>query len=230
MTGGAELRKALEAGLRTALEERGFRRQRKKQYFQAAHLAEPPLVAQLVVEVDTHRDGTVRMAGVAQVVCPAVDEAFASAPDDALTRGQRIYRGRLSNALATRTFGRLENPARREPLEWSAGDEESGEPALHDLLTFVDGPATTWLGSRSSVAQVRAAVDPGGEDEGNGSAVRNVSVLDALLSERARGVERLRRYGAHPEERMDSPEQVEAFVRWLETVEPRPDLLPADGT
>jgi hypothetical protein len=169
------------------------------------------------------------MSGVAQVVCPAVDEAFASAPDDALTRGQRIYRGRLSNALATRTFGQLQNPARREPLEWTAEDEQSGERALRDLLAFVDGSVTAWLGSRSSVALVRAAVDPGGEDEGDGSDVRNVSVLDALLGERGRGIERLRRYGARPQEKMDSPEQVEAFLGWLETVEPRPDLAPLDG-
>ena len=224
MTGGRTLRQALEASLKTSLAERGFRRQRKKQYFQGSDVAEPPLVAQLLVEADTHRYGTVRMSGVAQVICPAVDEAFVSAPDDALTRGQRIYRGRLGNALATRTFSRLENPARREPLEWSAEDEESGERALRELLTFVDGPVMTWLGSRSSVALVRAAVDAGGEDESNGSAVRNVSVLDALLGEPERGVERIRRYGAHPEEKVDSPEQVEAFLRWLETIEPRPDL------
>ncbi|TYP86857.1 hypothetical protein [Blastococcus xanthinilyticus] len=220
MTGGSELRKSLEARLRTALAERGFRRLRTKQYFQSGELAEPPLVAQLVVGVDTHRYGTVRMSGVAQVVCPAVDEVFASAPDDALTRGQWIYRGRLGNRVATRTFGRLENPARSEPLEWTADDEEQGDRALQDLLTFVDGPVRTWLDSRSSVALVRAAVDPGGEDESNGSVVRTASVLDALLGEPGRGVERLRRYAARPEEKVDSPEQVQAFLRWLHTVQP----------
>lgn len=229
MTGGKELRKDLEARLRTELAERGFRRLRKKQYFQSEDAAEPPVVAQLLVDVDTHRYGTVRLSGVAQVVCPAVDKAFASAPDEALTRFQRVYRDRLGNPVATRTFSRIENPARREPLEWQAEDEQSGDRALRDLLAFVDGPVRGWLDSRSSVALVRAAVDAGGEDAGAGSVVRAVSVMDALLGDAEQAIERLRRYAAHPEAKGDSPEQVEAFLRWLETVEPRPDLLPVDG-
>jgi hypothetical protein len=225
MTGGKELRKALEAGLKSALEERGFRRLRKKQYFEAADVAEAPLVARLIVEIDTHRYGTVRMSGAAEVVCPAVDEVFASAPEEALNRFQRMYRDRRNSSVAKKTFTALENPARREPLEWSAEDEESRERAQAELLAFVDGPVRTWLDSRSSVALVRAAVDPGGADEGDGSVVRTVSVLDALLGEPQRGIARFRRYAARPQEKVDSPERVEAFRRWLETVEPRPDLM-----
>lgn len=227
MTGGKELRKALEEQVRTALADRGFLRQRKKTYFESSDVAGPPLVARLIVEVDTDRYGTVRMGGSAEVVSAAVDEAFASAPDESLNRFQRMYRDRRSFALAKEPFDALDERPRREPLEWFADDEESGERAFQEMLAFVDGPVRTWLDSRSSVALVRAAVAPGGADESRGALVRTVSVLDALLGERESGIERLRRYGAHPEGKFDSPEQVEAFLRWLETVEPRPDVLVA---
>jgi len=220
MTGGSQLRRRLESQVTAALAERGFRRQKPKEFFHGTRLVEEPMVAGLIVGLDTDRYGLVRLNGSVQVLCPVADEAFASAPDDALSRGQRIYRGRLPHKMAGLTFNRLRDPAAAEAKDWLANDDEQADRALVDFLSFVDGPVMTWLGQHSTVEAVRTAADEAAETGSNADVVRNVSVLDALLGEPERGIERLRRYAEHPEEKVDSPEQVEAFLRWLATIRP----------
>jgi hypothetical protein len=225
VNGGSQLRKRLEADVKAALADRGFRRLRRTEQYINAGLAEAPLVAQLLVGLDTDRYGLVRLSGVAEVVVPAVDEAYEDAPDDALTRGQRIYRGRIQEPVAVATFGNLSDPTLRETLEWTAHDDEQADRALADFLAVVDGPVMTWLRARSTVEQVRSAIDGGSAanasaDRRDGSIVRNVSLLDVLLGDRPRAVERLRRYREQPQEKNDSVEKVDAFLAWLETVVP----------
>jgi hypothetical protein len=219
VTGGSQLRKRLEAEVKAALAERGFRREGRTERYVHHGLAEAPLVAQLLVGLDTTRYGLVRLTGTAEVIVPAIDEAYASAPDEALDRLQRIYRGRLQAPVAFETFGRLSDPERREPLEWTAADDEQADRARDDFLAFVDGPVMAWLRARSNVEQVRAAVDAG-EGSRDGVVVRNVSVLEVLLGDRSRAVERMRRYREHPAEKRDSVAQVDAFLAWLETLAP----------
>jgi hypothetical protein len=228
MTGGSQLRRRLESQVKTALAERGFRRQKAKEFFHGTGLVEEPMVAGLIVGLDTDRYGLVRLNGSVEVLCPVVDEVFASAPNDALTRGQRIYRGRLPHKMAGLTFNRLRDPSEAEAKDWVANDDEQADRARVDFLAFVDGPVMTWLGQHSTLEAVRSAADEAAETGSGADVVRNVSVLDALLGDLDLARGRLERYAAHPSEKDDSPEQVQAFARWLKTVGPRVDLRAGD--
>ena len=219
MTGGSQLRRRLESQVKTTLAERGFRRQQAKERFHHPDLVEEPLLAGLLVGVDTDRYGLVRLSGSAQIVCPAVDETYASAPDEALTKVQKAYRGRLQNELAGLAFREL-RPSAGEPDDWLADDEEQAQHALDDFLAVVDGPVMGWFARHSTLEAVRSAAGGAGEDGPSGDVVRNLAVLDALLGEPERARERIERYAASPEEKVDGPERVEAFRRWLETVQP----------
>jgi hypothetical protein len=220
MTGGSQLRRQLESQVKTALAERGFRRQRSKERFHRAGIVEAPMVAGLLVGLDTDRYGLVRLAGSMRVICPAVDDAYESAPDEALSKGQRIYRGRLQNALARLTFARLRNPSAVGPHDWEANDEEEAQRALADFLAFLDGPVMRWFGQNATLEAVASAADEAAKQGSDGDVVRNVAVLDALMGRRENAQQRLEWYAAHPQEKVDSLGQVEAFRRWLETVQP----------
>lgn len=78
MTGGSELRKHW---------------QKAKERYRRTAGVEPPVEAQLLVSVSTDRYGLVRIPGTAEVVCDAVDDAYVTGPDDALSLGQQAYRG-----------------------------------------------------------------------------------------------------------------------------------------
>jgi hypothetical protein len=224
MTGGSQLRRKLESEVKTALAERGFRRQRSKERFHRTGLVEEPMIAGLLVGLDTDRYGLVRLAGSVQVVCPAVDEAYESAPDEALSKGQRIYRGRLQNALASLTFARLRDPSAVGPHDWLANDEEQAQRALEDFLAFIDGPVMAWFEQHATLEAVSSAADEAAQQGSDANSVRNVAVLEALVGRLDEARERLEWYAAHPREKVDSPEQVEAFRQWLRTLQPRPEL------
>jgi hypothetical protein len=173
--------------------------------------------------VSTDRYGRVRIAGAVEVVCDAVDDAYDSAPEEALSEGQQIYRDRRMHPLASVNFKRLAPDAPHNvPFEWTASTAEGGVEAVDAFFAFVDGPVEAWLDGRSTVAGLRTAAD---HDDHRGllpEIVRNVAVHDALSGDAAAAHERVQRYAQAPDDRSDSPEQVEAFRRWLDTVAPLP--------
>jgi hypothetical protein len=224
MTSGSQLRKELEARVKNGLAERGYRRQRVKERYRRTESMESPLEAQLLVSVNTDRYGLVRIAGAAEVVCDAVADAYDTAPEDALSLGQQIYRDRGMFPLGSSSFKQLSDAPKNVPLEWTAADPEKGAQAVDEFFRFVDGPVRTWLDGRSTVAGIRVAAD---EDDHAGrlpEIVRNMSVFDVLHGDPAAAHGRLRRYAEAPSEKSDSLEQVEAFRQWLTTLQPSPDL------
>lgn len=228
MTGGT-LRKTSDAKVTAALSERGFRRQRAKERFRRTDGVEAPLQAQLLVSVDTDRYGLVRITGGVEVVAEPVEDAYDTVPDGALTEFQEIYRDRRRYPLASATFQRLSDSPQDVPFEWTASDDEGGDRAVGALLGFVDGPVRHWLDGRTTVEGLRASVAEGGAAAGDAHAVRNVSVLDVLLGRPDLARERLERYAAHPRTKIDDAERVARFRAWLETVQPRPDLVDRAG-
>lgn len=224
MSGGSQLRRELEARVKQGLMERGYRRQRPKERYRGTESMEPPLQAQLLIPVDTDRYGLVRIAGAAEVVCDEVVDAYGTAPDEALSLGQKIYRGRGMYPLAVTPFEGLSDAPRNVPLEWTALEPVQGAQSVEDFFRFVDGPVRTWLAGRSTIAGVTAAAD---EDDHAGrlpEIVRNMAVFDVLRGEPAAAHDRLQRYAEKPAAEGDSPEQVEAFGQWLTTLQPRPEL------
>ena len=224
MSGGSQLRRELEARVTQGLLERGYRRQRPKEIFRRTESMEPPLQALLPIRVDTDRYGLVRIAGAVEVVCDEVVDAYGTAPDEALSLGQKIYRDQGMYPLAAQPFKRLSDAPRNVPFEWTASDPVTGAQAVEDFFGFIDGPVRRWLAGRSTVAGVRAAADADDHRGRLPEIVRNMAVFDVLRGEPAAAHDRLQRYAESPSAESDSPEQVEAFRLWLATIQPRPEL------
>jgi hypothetical protein len=223
MSGGSQLRKEREARVKNALAERGFRRQRDKERYRRREGMEAPLQAQLLVlgEHRPLRAGAHRGSGRGGL--RRLDDAYDSAPEEALSEGQQIYRDRRMHPLASVNFKRLAPDAPHNvPFEWTASTAEGGVEAVDAFFAFVDGPVEAWLDGRSTVAGLRTAAD---HDDHRGllpEIVRNMAVHDALSGDAAAAHERVQRYAQAPDDRSDSPEQAEAFRRWLDTVAPLP--------
>ncbi len=211
---GRELRKLVEQRLRTALQERGWRRGGSKGTWVSDQGMEPPLQARLSVDVDTTRYQEVRIAGYARVAVPGVEELLSDAPEEALSGFERIYRGSFDHPVARAGFAEVDGVPRRRPPEWQAQDESQLDAAVDGFLAHLDGPVSTWFSGRSTVADVRGA-DGAVAASGHGDAVRAVAALEALLGDLPAARARLARYREDPGGD-DSAEQVDAFTAWLE--------------
>ncbi len=211
---GRELRKLVEQRLQVALEERGWRTAGSRDHWLRADGMEPPLRAQLGVDVDSPRYEVVRIAAAVEVAASPVEELLAAAPDEVLTETQRTYRPRLGYPLAVAGFGRVDGVPRQEPLQWQARDETQLEQAVGGFLAHLDGPVRTWLEQRSTIDGVRVAADTA-RHGGRGAQVRTVAALEALRGDLSAARARLARYREDPGSD-DGPEQVAAFGAWLE--------------
>jgi hypothetical protein len=215
-----DLSKQMSAEVRRRLAERSFTAPRGDDPFTKELPGEPPLQARLFVTVEVDRYGDVRITGLGELVCPWVEELLGSVPPAALSPVQEINVGGLSFALARGTFGDMDEGEHRSPRVWRAETSEQGEEAVAQFLAFVDGPVARWIDAHSGTDALRANVAPAGTCADDGGLVRAVSTLDALLGDLPAVRKRLQFYAEHPQ-RHDTAERVQAFERWLESVEPR---------
>ncbi|TYP86856.1 hypothetical protein [Blastococcus xanthinilyticus] len=215
-----DLSRQMSAEVRRGLAERSFAPPRGDDPFTKELTGRPPLQARLFVTVEVDRYGDVRVAGLGELVCPWVEELLGSVPPAALSPVQEINAGGLSFALARETFGAMDEVEHRSPLAWRAESPEQGEEAVAQFLAFVDGPVARWIEARSGSDALRADVAPGRPGADDGALVRAVATLDAVLGDLPSARQRLQVYAVHPQ-RHDTAERVQAFERWLESVEPR---------
>ncbi len=211
---GRELRELVEQRVRAALRERGWRTTGSEDRWGGGVELEPPLRAQLLVEIDTTRYREVRIAASVQVLADDVAALLAHAPDEVVTESRRIHRAGLEDTVARAGFGGVDGVRRREPLEWQARDQTGLDAAVEGFLAHLDGPVHDWLAQRSTVDGVREAA---GElvHPGRGSDVRAVAALEALLGDLPAARARLVRYREDPGAG-DSAGQVDAFLTWME--------------
>jgi hypothetical protein len=209
VTAPRDIRKSLETGLGSLLENRGYVRQPEKGVYLFPEFTDGTRRAELSVFTEISK-GIVRVSAAVEIRAEEVERLLGDAPREARSPAQRVDRFGTTYRLAIEPSQKLDPSAREF---WEAHDADHALGVVEDFGTFLDTVAAEWFSGHATVEQLRAAAaaDPRTR---SASRVRSVSAYLALHGRLDDAVADLEAYKTQLR-RQDTTESVDAFISWL---------------